>query len=150
MADLNTGVRRLESGAEVLLGTDVLKNTQPGSISWSTPIRQRLEYTDRGTQQVPLEGDDQLCDISISLKAGGQAGATGIINALNVASTNNLAKTYGLAVKIPNLKGAAAGESFTWAAVWLAEPAQFRAGVDFDTIELRLKSVTGPTVATYS
>jgi hypothetical protein len=148
MANLNTGVRRLESGAEILVGTDVVKNTQPGSLNWNTPIRQVLEYTDRGTQQTPLEGDDQNCEISLSLKAGSQV-TNGIIAALTVASSNNLVKTYAFSVKIPNSKGAAAGESFTWAAVWLAEPPQFQAGADFDTITLNLKSTTGPTVAAY-
>jgi hypothetical protein len=149
MADLNTGVRRLESGSSVLIGTDVVKNIQPGSISWNTPIRQRLEFTDRSVQQVPLEGDDQLCDISISLKAGIQV-TNGIINTLIAASTTNTARTFAFAVRIPNLQGATVGESFTWAAVWLAEPPQFQAGADFDTITINLKSVTGPTVAAYS
>ena len=148
MADLNTGVRRLESGSQILIGTDVVKNIEPGSIRWNTPIRQRLEYTDRSVQQVPLEGDEQNCEISISLKAGSQV-TNGIINTLIAASSTNLARTFAFSVRIPNSQGAAAGESFVWAAVWLAEPPQFQAGAAFDTITLNLKSVTGPTVASY-
>ena len=148
MPDLNTGVRRFNSGATVTLGTDPIRNIEGGSVSWEYLVRQRLEYTDRGIQQVPLEGDDQNCDISLSLKAGIQV-TNGIINTLIAASSTNLARTFAFSVRIPNSQGAVAGESFVWAAVWLAEPPQFQAGADFDTITINLKSVTAPTVATY-
>jgi hypothetical protein len=148
MPDLNTGVRRFNSGATVTLGTDPIKNIEGGSVSWEYLVRQRLEYTDRGIQQTPLEGDDQLCDITLTVKAGIQV-TNGLTNTLIAASSNNLVKTFALAIRIPNSQGAAAGESFTWAAVWLVDKPKFQEGVGFDTISYTLRSITGPTVATY-
>ena len=149
MANLNTPVRRFESNGVLEIGADVVKNMNSGSLSWTFPIRQRLEYADRGEQQVPIEGDGQLCEIRFTVKAGVHV-TNGIVNALTVASNTNAAKTFAIDVTIPTLHGAAVGESYAWAAAWLAEPPQLQTGADFDTISFVLKSTTGPTVATIS
>lgn len=156
MADINTSTRRFENGGifqitESATATPVLLIV-PGSISWTPSFRSRIEFTDRGVQQTPMEGDDILSEISVQVYTG-KFHTSELYTLLMSAGASGSPQLFdSLLIKIPDNRSATTGESLTWSNFWLAEPPTFQAGGQngMDTMTFKLKAKTGPTTATYS
>jgi len=150
--DVNTVQRRFEDGGLVTIGdgTDVLTpyNLMPGTVKHSMPKRTAIEHTDRGIQQQPVMGDDELGTLEFTLKVGKVTGDD-LMTTLNVTpTTTNLVKEYTVTIKVPNYRSATTGDVFTTTNAFLAEQMVRSAGTEFDTINVKMKFRTA-TLATY-
>lgn len=144
MPDVNAGTpRRFEAGGVITLtdGATVytIKNTQPGTLRIAPGMTERLNYTDRGVQQTPLEGDDQLTEIDIDCKVA-SLDSDNLYQLASAAGSSGLVKLYDLDIQIEDYRGASAGDEISGLEVWFREPPVIQAGADFDTISLRLAS----------
>ena len=154
MASINANVRRFENGGIIMFTDgattyDNILNVVAGSISWNAAMREAIEYKDRGVLQVPLEGDDMASDVEVTVHAGEQV-AAGLMTILVAAGTAGLKKLFtNLIIKIPNFRGDATGESFTWASAYIPEPPQYKTGEKLDTITFKFRALSGPVIAAY-
>lgn len=154
--DINQSTRVFQAGGVLTIddGTDVhtVFNLEPGSLSWTDPTPKRLEFTDRGPVQTPLELDDQYGTLDVTVRCGTYV--NGIIAKMRGRNaTANTPRTFSVVIKIPNYRGAAAGESLTWAAgkVFLRESVEWKAGgeTSHDTATFKFGTLNGPTIAGY-
>lgn len=150
--DVNTVQRRFEDGGLLTIGdgTDVLTvyNIMPGTFKHSMPKRTPIEHTDRGVQQQPVMGNDELGTVEFTLKVGRTTGDD-LMTSLNVTPTNtNLVKEYTVTAKVPGYRSGTTGDVFTTTNAYLAEQMVRSAGTEFDTIAVRMKFRTA-TLTTY-
>lgn len=159
MANANTTPKRFESGGTLVItptlptGTAMtVLNMQPGSLKFSKPTRQALEYTDRAAQQIPLEGDDVLGEVSFVVKAVKReaAGLLATLTANGPTSSSNagLKATFSIDVTIPDATGGSVSTRYTFANFFLTDPPEFQAGADFDTVSFKGKYITYTDAAT--
>jgi len=145
--NVNTVQRRFEDSGvfEVNNGTDdlVVANTMPGTVRVTLPKRTAIEHVDRGVQQQPVQGDDELGELEVTLKAGKKTG-NDLMTALNTTPTGtNLVKEYIVTIDIPDNRGASTGDRFTTANAFLAQQMELQTGAEFDQIRVRMKFRTG-------
>lgn len=154
MPDINTSVRRFENGGILDLvesaTTNTIKNIVAGSLRWMPSMRERITYKDRGVQQTPLPGDDTLSEIEVEVRIGSYAASTLYALLMTADATSGALQVFdSLIIRIPAGRGATTGETLTWSDVWLAEPPQWQAGAEIDTLRFKMQAKSGPVAATY-
>lgn len=125
------------------------KNINFDSIRFKPPYKGVIEYTDRGAQQAPLEGDDTLGELEFTAKS-----TRDLTNSVRTwwndrHATDNTIKEYTGAIKTPDRLGATTGVTQAMTGVCFAEAPEFQTGAEFDTIRLRLKVRAISDPATY-
>lgn len=129
----------------------VILNTEPDSIAFTPTLPERIEYSDRGVPQIPLEGDLGYCEMEFSYRATKPVATTGIYALLMAAGAAGLVNQGDSCnFKIPDYRGASAGTSITLTAPWLAEPLAYKAGggngrIDVWSVKLRSTSCSVTT-----
>jgi hypothetical protein len=150
--NVNQVQTRFEDGGSLTIGdgTDVLTvfNIMPGTFKHSMPKRTPLEHTDRGVQQQPVMGNDELGTVEFTLKVGKVTGDDLMTNLNVTPTTTNLVKEYTVTASVPGYRAGTTGDRFTTANAFLAEQMVRSAGTDFDTIQVKMKFRTA-TLATY-
>lgn len=151
MSNINAGtVLRFDNGGVLTLTKSasqyVIANLEGGGVTIEKiPKRKVLPYTDRGVQQVPLEGDDQLALVTVRAKR--VLYATGDLFALlSAAGTAGQVNLFdSLEIKTPGYRGSVAGDKFTMTNCWLADDSfkPLVGGADFDGVEF---SIEGPNL----
>lgn len=143
--------RRFESGGTVTItgfGADTLTipGVVPGSLNFTPPARNVLPYTDRGVQQVPLDGDDELGKVSFDVR--GSKETTNHLMTLVTAAPSGATATEGtITIKFPDGRGASTGLVYAFAGVSRGELPSYKAGTDFDVMSFSFmcRSWTAPT-----
>ena len=142
---------RIEAGSTITLNdgttTFELKNLEPGTVRLKPGGVEMLTWTDRGAQQTPVIGDDQLTSVEMSLKLAKTASSQRFVamSQTQQDATSLVAKLYTLVIKMLDSRGAATGLSWTLANCYFAEPVEVQSGAKFDIVRLKLMSKT-PTV----
>lgn len=158
MPAVNGTVRRFNNGGVLTIDGNTVSNIVSGSIKFQEMSRARIEYSDRGVIQQPLEGDDQAMDIEFTVNCGVYTGAGSLYASLVGSGSNGLVDTVsGIIVDIPDYRGASTGTRFTWATsganyIWVAERPTYQAGGSpdgLDTLSCKLRANHNPTIATY-
>lgn len=158
MADINTKLpMRFESGGEFALldgATEyTFKQIDPGTLQYEPGGYEPLNYTDRGEQQFPLEGDERLSIIRLQLKLSEfEASKVLALSRARDTGTGKM-KAYGLELRWRDYKGATAGDKVTFAATdgYFTKPAMVRAGERFDTVEIEMAFIDPlGTIATHT
>ena len=157
MANANSTVRRIENGGTLDLtvsGTAyTILNIKDGTLEFEPGMYERVNYKDRGVNQTPLEGDEMLGKLSLTVRCGAKQGADSLYAKLLTAGSSGLAFLFtSLVVKWPDSRGASTGESATFSNLWLAEPPKFTgasSGQGLDELSFTMNFKTGPTMASY-
>lgn len=155
MPDMNSTLRRIEAGAIIQIGDGVttydLKVYEPGTLEIEEGWYEPLEFTDRGAQQTPYEGDERPSTIRIQAKYTGRHNAADLSKHVSQRdTTTGLMKLFTITIKDPDVKGGATGQQRQFTSCWLARGAIFRAGQRFDTADIEFRSkLVQPTTATY-
>lgn len=137
MPNINAGpARRFESGGSLVLNDGATAYTvllyEPGSLKFTPPTRQALYYTDRGSQQAPIEGDDTLGEFEIVVKVVGYE-ATSMRSLALAVSINGLKKEYtSLVASILDGRGGSTVLKHTMGSVSFDAAPECQAGTDFD------------------
>lgn len=143
MPNINAGpARRFESGGSLVLNDGATAYTvlliEPGTFKHTPPTRDGLNYTDRGVQQSPIEGDDTLGEFELVVKAVAYE-ATSLVSLALAVSTNGLKKEYtSLVASVLDGRGGTTVLKETLGFVTFAAPER-AAGTDFDKITLKGK-----------
>lgn len=158
MADnnINTGDPiRFESGGIFKLddGTDThtIETTEPGTLQVEEGGRQALEYKDRGTPQTPVRGDKEYSEIRLNVKLTSMA-AGEVLKLLgeDASSGANPTTFSSLEISWKDDPDASTGDRLTFTTVWAPHPPRIRAGAEFDTVEIALRTTDSfATKATY-
>lgn len=151
MATLNSGVRRFSNGGSITIDGDTVANFEDGTLAFSQKPRTRITLKSGGNLIGPFELDEQVQEISLSLHAGSQA-TNSIRAALLAAGSGGAPASFAVVVTIPDSRGAATGESYTWSATWLTdEGVPYVTGGEggMDKISFTLNSKAAATFATY-
>ena len=143
--------RRFESGGILTIsgfGADTLTiaGVVPGSLNFTPPGRQVLPFTDRGVQQAPLDGDDELGKVSFDVR--GSKETTNHLMTLVTAAPSGATATEGtITIKFPDGRGASTGLVYAFAGVSRGELPSYKAGTDFDVMSFSFmcRSWTAPT-----
>lgn len=154
---VNATPKRFENGGVIKLvdGSDdyPILNVEAGTIEIVDPIREAVEYTDRGVQQQPLEGDDVQGSIRVSVKNGAFTGAASLRGLLATAGSTGLVKEYGIIIDIADYRGASTGQRITVTNAYMdrSSPQSMRTGGPgaLDMREFTLKVRGTFTYATY-
>lgn len=151
--DTNTGVRRIEAGAVITFGdgSDVytLKLLEPGTYEEEIGFYEPLNFTDRGEQQFPLEGDERPSRVRLSAKYTGLHDAKDLGKVLRARADNGKMKSWTIAISEPDYKGAVTGQKKTWSNCYITS-LRVRAGTQWDLIEVEFGSIEPePATETY-
>lgn len=155
MANINTakpipfesgGIFTLTSGA-----TDyVFFNINPGTLRFVPGGYQPLNYTDRGVQQSPLEGDERLSRIEVDIKLTTLAASQAYQLLTARDTTTGLMKQHTVKIQWPTVKGGATGHQVTATRCYCPTLPTIEAGTEFDTMKIVLESLDAlPAPATY-
>lgn len=155
MPATTSGYRRIEAGAILTFNdgttTWTFTSIRPGTLRWKAGHHKPLNFTERGEQQFPYEGDEQLSEFELDvLYAGAQA--TDDVGKFLLArdTTTGKMKSWTIVLKNPTLKGSVTGEQITWANSYLMDGLEFNAGTEFDQLKCKMGSTEPyPAVATY-
>lgn len=139
MPAVNASVKRFENGGILTLTASAtaytVSNIQPGTVKITEGQRKRLEYTDRGTQQTPLAGDEALCQVEVELKLGKLQGTGEVLALARATGTNGAVMVYTSAeIKIPDAPSSSTGEKVTLSNFWFDGVPKVESGADFDRI----------------
>lgn len=154
MASINTATRRFEEGGIFTITESGDKEVQlivAGSISWKPSFKMPIKFTDRGLQQPPKEGDQEVSEISLQVHTGKFAGSE-LYSVLMAAASGGSPNFFDtLTLKIPDNRAASTGELLTWSNVWLAEAPTYQAGGTgaLDTMTYKFEATSGPVPTTY-
>lgn len=138
MPTINSGVKRFENGGILTLTVSataqIMANVMPGTLKVSEGFAKRLEYTDRGVQQTPIPGDEELCVAEFELRLGKLQGSNELMTLARASGTNGAIKTYdSLEIKFLDGPSAATGEKITMANCWFDSVPKVETG-EFDRI----------------
>lgn len=145
MPAINAGAKRFENGGIVTLTVSATGYTVgllvPGTLKVSEGRKKLIEFTDRGTQQTPIIGDDELCMAEFEVYLGKLQGSNELLTLARAAGTNGALKTYdSLELKFPDSPTASTGEKLTMANCWFDGIPKVEAGSD------GLDRITGITI----
>ena len=155
MPATTSAYRRIEAGAILTFNdgttTWTFTSIEPGTLRWKPGFYEPLNFTERGVQQFPYEGDGQITEFELDVKyAGAQAANDVGLFLLARDTTTGLMKSWTIVLKNPSVKGGATGEQITFATCYLAEGPEFKAGTKFDMLSVKMKSIVAvPAVTTY-
>lgn len=137
MANTNTTVKRWNSGGLLKFGSDTVLNTQEGSLEFTPPRRAAIPFSDRGVQQTPLDGDEQLGEWKVSLKCG-HGDATSLMATYNAnpSATAN-ATTFTVVIDVLDYRGATTGKRMTLTNCFLTKAISWKEGTQWDTLEIQ-------------
>lgn len=140
------GILRLVDGAS----SYVFAALEPGSLEIDAGGYEPLNYTDRGEQQAPLEGDERLTTVKVRAKLTRGTGAGELVTLSSARdATAGLMKIYQLEIEIPHFKGASAKQKMVLANTYFTKPAMVKASERYDTVELEMQSTEpNPTWST--
>lgn len=152
MANVNVTVKRFLAGGilEIVDGgtTHTLLNLKPGTLRWKPCAWQPVLYPDRGVQQQPLRGDDQMGELSVEVHAA-QFATTALYSVLMTEGANGLVKEYTINVKIPTAgRGGATGELIPFLTAHIDPTSvEWQEGTDIDTLRFTARFRTSGTTA---
>lgn len=158
MANTNAFSRRIEAGSIITLqdltavGTIyTLIAAERGVVEWTEGGYEPIEYLDRGVMQDPLEGDERPTEVTLKVKYTGSADVADVAKILAARDTNAKMNLFRLIVKIPDKKGAATGQSLTFAKCFVkAGGVKITGGKEYDVLDANLTdNEVRPTAATY-
>lgn len=115
--------------------TYTVLNVEPASFEWKPGLYEPKEWKDRGVLQPPLEGDERVTTGKVTCKISTYVAAQ-LYAILTARGANGLIKTFQFVAKIPLNRAAVTGEIQTFGIVYLKEPPQWKAGAQFDTLEI--------------
>lgn len=145
MADVqvnsDANLRRFENGGVLkLTDTDdhIINNYEKGTLRFRPPKRAPLPRTDRSDLKKPLMGDMQAGELSFTIKAVKDSGATEIpVQMLeDPASPDGFVKEFTFKIEIPDYKGASTGVRAVLT-VYVEEAPTRIAGNDYDLYECK-------------
>lgn len=151
MATVNQTPRRFEQGGVLKIGGDTIAMTMPGTITITPALEEKIEFHDRDVPQVPLIGKRGYGEITIQLRGGKYAG-TELFTALQAAASpaSNVTKVFTFELQIPEHAAATTGEKFSCTQAFLAgDGLKYNAGTEFDTVDIKLRTVDDVVPATY-
>jgi hypothetical protein len=163
MADVNVNLLqpvRFEAGGELRLadaGTGdvyIVRNKNVGTLRMRLVGYDPLKWQENGVNQVPIEGDQQSAseiEFEMKLSKRDALGIFDLAQKRNTSSNQGLSYVFTVTVKIPNYRGASAGQQFVFAnAYFMPDSIEVEAGERFDTVRFRMESTTiGVVGATY-
>lgn len=144
----NDTPKRFEAGGKFILidgATEYeLLQMEPGSVSLEPGGYEPLNYTDRGVQQFPLEGDERLSMIKATLKLSEFDSSTLIALGNGRDTSTGKMKAFGVRIEWYDHKGAATGDSAAYANTkcYFTKPPVIKTGDKFDTVEIELASIS--------
>lgn len=152
MADTNTNLlqpMRFEAGGVFRItdgATDyALRNRQKGSVNLKWATYEPLPWQENGINQVPLEGDNQVPEVEVTIKLS-KDDATDIMTLMakrNTSSLQGLVYAYTVVIQIPYYRGATTGRKFTLtSAYFMPGETAYQAGTDFDTLKFKMGAVS--------
>lgn len=156
--NVNNGQRRVfEHGGsfEIVGATDtyIVGNIVPGggSLEWTPGLREVKIETNQGALIDPLEGVDRPTMVKLDIRYTAASESNGVYALLSAQGSGGLAKTYGIIIRLPSSRGAAAGETITFTKASVVPGSlSCKAGSPFDTISVEFMCAElKPTVATY-
>lgn len=153
MTTTNSALRRIEAGALITINDGTTTHTvlvlEPGTVKWGPGWYEPLEWTDRGVNQVPYEGDERPGSIEMSFKYTGANDAADLKKFLSSRdATTGKMKMYTWVIKNPSVKGGSTGEQLTFANCYIApDGLEVQAGTKFDLLNVKMRFV-GADVAT--
>lgn len=140
MPDINATVKRFENGGivEIVDGatTHTVLNIEPGSLRVTPPKKGVVEFTDRGTPQTPVVGDDTYARLSFSAKLGKLLSDSLLTLSRAEAAASNNPKAFTVRVKFPAYRGApnstAGNEQITFSNAFFTSAPALVAGSTLD------------------
>lgn len=153
---INAGIPiRFEAGGQIEItneaGTtyDVVL-IEAGTLQIEPGGYEPIIYHNRDALQVPLRGQERLTRIAFTAQLTSFAASQLIQILAEIKSTSSEMALFTFVVKYANYKGATAGQTVTVAKCFVQTPARVRAGVQLDTVEVEMMSITAvPTMGTY-
>ncbi|MFO0833655.1 MAG: hypothetical protein U0638_01690 [Phycisphaerales bacterium] len=140
---INQTPHRFGSGGfiEISDGTNTyeFKNLVYDSVKYKPPYKEVIEYTDRGTQLAPLEGDDTLGELEFTARATRDMTSNVRTWWNDRHATDNTIKEYTGNIKIPDRAGATTGVVYALTGLHFSEPVDFSTGQQFDLIRIKMK-----------
>ncbi len=155
MANVNTAKPiPFESGGIFTLTASavdyVFFQIEPGTLRFEPGGYEPLNFTDRGVQQSPLEGDERISKISVDLKLTSLA-ATQVYTLLSARDTaTGLMKQFTVKIQWPTVKGGVTGHQILATRCYAATVSPIEAGTKFDIVKVMLESLDAlPAPSTY-
>jgi hypothetical protein len=131
--------------------TTTILLVKEGTLEWEPGGYTPGELTDRGILQDPYELSETPTKLKFQVYFTGTTSATDLYKILVAAGVSGKMKQFSIVVKIPNTKGAGAGDQITFAKCWRPKGAlKVKHGTEFDYLEVELvdNEVT-PACVTY-
>lgn len=158
MANINVNHRRFDNGGVIEFNdgsAKTLDNVQDGSVSWEPSTREVVTVKDRGVYKQAMDGDDTLAKIDFDVACGELTSpSTSLYATLMQAGSSGLVKEFtSLVIKIPDYRGATAGESLTFTNVYVDRTTirWSKGGKQggINSLSFTVYARSGPTAATY-
>lgn len=137
---------RINAGGTIVIddGTDTISivNLEPGSLQETVGLRETLEYTDRDALKQPVEGPEQMSELSLSFKMASTVGADNPLDDfLTQASADGKAREFTVTIQRPHKRGGATGFQAVWQYCSIpASGIRINSSEQFDTVELTFRS----------
>lgn len=128
----------------------IILNLAPSTLKIVPPmICEPIVWSDRSALKPPIEGADKPGSLEMTLRVSKYAG-TELFTALTArkSAPDGSVRLHTIEIKIPAVRGGAAGEMLTTTTAYLLEAPSYTEGADFDTLVLKF-GINDLTPATY-
>ncbi len=148
MATINATPTRFENAGILELSDDAgstwdtIENYVPGSLAITPGLRDALEYTDRGEQQVPLRGDEAITELSFDVYLTSDTGADELAEKLIADGSGATVTVYSVRATWRTYREAAIGKKVTIDNCYVP-PGQLglQSAADVDRMTIRMRSI---------